>query len=235
MSIRKFAYAAILVVASAFILGSCSKDDEDDNEIDNYEYVDLGLPSGTLWATCNVGASKPEEYGNYYAWGETTSKSVYDWNSYKWCDNGSEYKISKYCTYEMYGSVDNKSELETEDDVANVGWGRKWRMPSWEQIKELINASNTTVVWTTKNGISGRLITSKKNGNSIFLPAAGYRGGDGDNFTGEGLYGFYWYRSLSSSDSNNALILLFGSNPSLELLGIPRCYGASVRPVRLEK
>ena len=69
MSIRKFAYAAILVVASVFILGSCSKDDDDDNEIDNYEYVDLGLPSGTLWATCNVGASKPEEYGNYFAWG----------------------------------------------------------------------------------------------------------------------------------------------------------------------
>ena len=97
---------------------------------EEHEYVDLGLPSGTLWATCNVGASKPEEYGDYYAWGETEPKEVYDWSTYRWC-NGGRTSLTKYNTKSSYGIVDNKTELELEDDAAYVNWG-----PSWHTFAE---------------------------------------------------------------------------------------------------
>ena len=107
--------------------------------IDNHEWVDLGLPSGTLWATCNVGANTPEEYGDYFAWGETEPKDYYGWNTYKWC-NGSRYTLTKYCTDSSYGYngfVDNKAELDPEDDAAYVNWGSSWRIPTTEQQCEL--------------------------------------------------------------------------------------------------
>ena len=133
--------------------------------------VDLGLPSGTLWASCNVGASSPEESGDAFAWGETEPVREYDWNNpwsnYKWC-NGSSDTLTKYCTDSDYGTVDNLTELEPEDDAAWVNWGPMWRMPSEEQFDEL--AENCTWKWSTKNGVEGRLITGP-NGNSIFLPA----------------------------------------------------------------
>ena len=133
-----------------------------------HEYVDLGL--SVKWATCNVGATTPEGYGDYFAWGETEPKTTYSWSTYKWC-NGTERTITKYCTDSDYGTVDNKSTLELTDDAAHVNWGGKWRMPTDDELCELISSSNCTWTWTTQNGVNGYKVTSKKNGNSIFLSA----------------------------------------------------------------
>ena len=137
-------------------------------KIDGFDYVDLRLPSGTLWATCNVGASSPTECGNYYAWGETEEKSDYDWYNYKWC-YGNCYSLTKYCTYSYYGYVDNKTVLDPKDDVAHVKWGGSWRMPTFEEQKELLHECSWE--WTELNGVNGYRVTGP-NGNSIFLPAA---------------------------------------------------------------
>ena len=191
-----------------------------------HEYIDLGLPSGLKWATCNVGATKPEEYGGYYAWGETEEKENYSWSTYKWC-NGSENTLTKYCTNSYYGTVDNKTTLDPEDDVAHVKWGGSWRMPTIEEQKELLN--NCTWTWTTQNGIKGYKVTSKTNGNSIFLPAAGYRYGTGLDLSGSN--GFYWSSSLGGYyGSNGAYNLDFGSG-GCGWDDDLRCYGQSVRPV----
>lgn len=164
----------------------------DDGE---HDFVDLGLPSGTLWATMNVGAEAPEDYGDYFAWGETEEKDSYDWSTYKWC-NGSKNTLTKYCTKSSYGYngfVDNKTELDPEDDAATANWGSGWRMPSLTQIQELVN--NCTNEWTTKNGVNGRLFTSNINGASLFLPAAGRYD---DELRDLGTYGNYWLRTLYS-------------------------------------
>ena len=196
--------------------------------IDGHESVDLGLPSGTLWATMNIGASSPEDYGDYFDWGETTTKSTYNWSTYKYC-NGSENTLTKYCISYKYGTVDNLTELELSDDAAYVNWGGNWRMPSYDQFTELINSVYTTTEWTSVNGKYGRKITSKSNGNSIFLPAAGNR-------YNSSLYaadsdGYYWSRSLNTSYSNLVYILWIGSN-NVSAGGNERGCGRSVRPVR---
>lgn len=195
-------------------------------------YVDLGLPSGTLWATCNIGANCPEEYGDYFAWGETTGynegKTKFDWNSYFDSDD--------------YGSIFNKydnngelTELELADDAAYVNWGPAWRMPSIEQFDELINSSNTTTEWTTKNGVYGRKITSKTEGftdRSLFLPAAGYFYHLSNN--SEGIVGHYWSRTFSSDSPCNARFLGFYSD-KIGTADYYRYYGRSVRPVRISE
>ena len=156
MKALKFIWATSLCVALSMGIISCGHE---------HEYVDLGL--SVKWATCNMGASSPEEYGDYYAWGETETKSTYDWNTYKWC-KGSENTLTKYCTDSDYGTVDNKTVLDPEDDVAHVKWGGNWRMPTDAEIEEL--RENCIWKWTTQNGKNGYKVTSKKNGNSIFLP-----------------------------------------------------------------
>ena len=195
-------------------------------------YVDLGLPSGTLWATCNIGANSPEEYGDYFAWGETegfnSGKTNFSWSTYKWC-NGSYDSLTKYNTSSEYGSIDKMTELDLEDDAAYVNWGPEWRMPSLGQFEELINSSYTTTTWTTQNGVYGRKITSKKNGNSIFLPAAGYRYISSLNY--DGSYGDYWSRSLHSDSPGSAWRLLFYSSYIGTSNDYGRCSGRSVRPV----
>ena len=201
-----------------------------DDTLDGHEYVDLGLPSGTLWATCNVGANSPEEYGDYYAWGETEPKSDYSWSTYKYC-KGSSSTMTKYCTNSSYGTVDNKTELEPSDDAATANWGSNWQMPSLEQCKELINSSYTTTTWTTMNGVNGRMIVSKSNGNSIFLPAAGCR--DDTSLSNAVSGGNYWSRSLNTSGSNYAYYLSFSSSNIYTYYG-DRYYGRSVRPVRVQ-
>lgn len=200
-------------------------------------YVDLGLPSGTLWATCNIGANSPEDYGDYFAWGETegykSGKTNFSWSTYKWC-NGSSSSLTKYNNYSSsYGTVDGKTELDLEDDAAYVNWGLEWRMPSKAQFEELINSSYTTTEWTTLNGVKGRKITSKKNGNSIFLPAAGYR--SGSSLYGTGSYGIYWSRTLYSDGPNNAWSLDFNSSSIYTSYFGYRYCGRSVRPVRLSE
>jgi hypothetical protein len=173
--------------------------------IEDHEWVDLGLPSGTLWATMNVGAKVPEEYGDYFAWGETAPKQVYSWSTYKWC-NGSQNTITKYCTNSDYGMVDNKTQLVLGDDAAYVNWGALWRMPTKEQEKELIDKCTWTE--TTQNGVYGLLVTGP-NGNTIFLPATGGRFDDGLNLTGS--HGGYWSRTLYEYESNKSCGLFFGS------------------------
>ena len=141
------------------------------------EYVDLGLPSGTLWATRNIGASRPEDYGDYFAWGETAPKEIYNYDNYKWPD------------YSKYNEIDSLTELEPEDDAAYVNWGPTWRMPTDEQYDELFNFCSWQ--WTQQEGVNGVLLTSP-NGNTIFLPAAGERWFD--DLAGNGTVGQYWTR-----------------------------------------
>ncbi len=193
--------------------------------------IDLGLPSGMKWACCNVGASSPEDYGDYFAWGETMPQSgnAYSWESYKWC-NGSWKTLTKYCTRSDYGNdgfVDNKTMLDAEDDAAHVNWGGDWRMPTIAEFDEL--RANTTSEWTTQNGVNGRKFTSKTNGKSIFLPAAGYR------WNGElyyaGSLGGYWSSTLYEGGPFRARYLGFDSW-DVYTYGSNRYGGQSVRPVR---
>jgi len=201
---------------------------------DAHEWVDLGLPSGTLWATCNVGASSPDEYGDYFAWGETTKKNNYTWGTYKYC-KGSEKTLTKYCTQSSYGYngyTDSQTELLPEDDAATVNWGSGWQTPSIAQCKELYNSSYTTKTWTTQNGVKGHKVTSKSNGNSIFLPATGFR--DGTTLNEPGENGDYWSRSLSTKSSYLTYDMDGSPNGSWDD-GYKRCAGQVVRPVRVKK
>jgi hypothetical protein len=192
------------------------------------EYVDLCLPSGTLWATCNVGANSPEEYGCHFAWGETQPKTVYNWDTYLYC-NGSENTLTKYCTNSSYGYLgftDNLTLLEANDDAATANWGTDWRTPTKEEWKELLE--NTTHIWTTQGGVNGWLFSASC-GNSIFLPASGTSWIDGHGEVGD--YGYYCSSSLSIDHPNFAWTLYFGSNDC----GTYESYrgaGESVRPVR---
>ncbi|MBQ7526628.1 MAG: hypothetical protein IJT11_02735 [Bacteroidaceae bacterium] len=188
--------------------------------------------------------NSPEEYGDYFAWGETAPKDVYNWSTYKWMNAGqSSYsQINKYtfadgqmeaCWYSNGTFVgDGKTELAPEDDAATANWGSGWQMPSFDQIKELCNSSNTTTEWTQVNGVNGRKITSKSNGNSIFLPAAGYR--SGTSLSSAGSYGYYWSRSFDTSYSDYAYGLYFGSD-SVVWLSYGRGSGSGVRPVRVQE
>ena len=189
-----------------------------------HAYVDLGLPSGLKWATCNVGATKPEEYGNYYAWGGTTPKTTYDWSTYKWC-NGSDDTMTKYCTDSDYGTVDNKTVLDPKDDAASVNMGGSWRMPTKAEQDEL--RTECTWTWTTLNDVNGYNVEGP-NGNSIFLPAAGYRGSSGLNKAGS--YGIYWSSSLNTRYSDCAYDLYFNSD-NVDWSYDYRYYGQSVRGV----
>ena len=157
-------------------------------ENSNHEYIDLGL--SVKWATCNVGANNPEEYGDYFAWGEVEPKMEYNWRTYKWCE-GVQNTQTKYCTNSSNGTVDNKTVLDKEDDAAAVNWGGAWRMPTKEEQDEL--HQQCTWTWTTQNGVNGYTVTGS-NGNSIFIPAAGYRGDSSLSFAGG--YGYYWSSSL---------------------------------------
>ena len=193
------------------------------------EYVDLGL--SVKWATFNVGATKPEEPGDYFAWGETETKSEYYLSNYKWC-NGGEEKLTKYCTNSSYwdssAPMDNKTVLDAEDDAASATWGGSWRMPTdaeWTELRE-----NCTWTWTSNysgTGIAGRVVTAG-NGNSIFLPAAGYW-----NYTSlanVGFVGEYWSSSLYTGYPSHALHVGFVDDVvrwSRDSRGI----GFSVRPV----
>lgn len=196
---------------------------------DNHMYVDLGLTSGTLWATCNVGASNPEEYGDYFAWGETEPKDIYDLSTYKWC-NGSINTLTKYCYESTYGIVDNITELDPEDDAAWMNWGEKWRMPTYDQLIEL--RTQCTWTWTMRDGVNGRLVTGP-NGNSMFLPAAGLR--EGDSPSSDGSLGFYWSRELSTPHPHYSYRLTFSLNGWEETHTSGRWLGFSVRAVRVSQ
>ena len=191
-----------------------------------HDYIDLGLPSGTKWATCNVGATKPEGYGDYFAWGEYSAKSSFSWHNYKYVVGGNSKRVTKYCNDSKYGNngfTDNLPELQNSDDPA-TSWGSGWHMPTNEQWNELLK--NTTSTWTNQNGVNGRLFTGK-NGQSIFLPCAGKFWGDGAQYVGS--MGGYWSKTFVSSTHGRQLYIHPGSAFMREEF---RINGYSVRPVR---
>ena len=187
------------------------------------EAVDLGL--SVKWATCNIGASKPEEYGDYYAWGETEIKTNYSSSNYKF---GSS-------SFSMYSTVDGKTVLDPADDVAHVKLRGGWRMPTDAEWAELMD--NCTWTWTSnynRTGVAGRIVKSRKMGytsNSIFLPAAGFR--NFASLSNTGSYGDYWSSSLNTDSPYNAWSIGFssGSSGSVGWDSRSRYYGQSVRPV----
>ena len=195
---------------------------------DIYGSVDLGL--SVEWATCNVGANKPEEYGDYFAWGETKQKKEYTWSSYEWC-NGTEKTLTKYCSVKKYGYkryVDNKIELGWFYDAAAINKGSSWRMPTDAEWTEL--RAKCTWTWSTLNGVYGYKVTSKTNGNSIFLPAAGLQVNSKPNNRGD--IGYYWSSSLPADHPSNAWSVWFNYTSTYRYYS-PRSYGYSVRPVRV--
>lgn len=201
----------------------------------NHQYVDLGL--SVKWATCNVGALKPEDFGDYYSWGEIGPKlgnTLTNYRFYKKGNSVNDAKFTKYCTNSDKGTVDKKTTLDPEDDVAHVVWGGSWRMPTKEEMDELRN--NCTWTWFYEGnpefgGVAGYKITSKKAGYKdryIFLPAAGYR--DITNNHNVRSNGYYLSRSLSKDSNNCASILFF--TPGYNIGDIYyRHLGLSIRPV----
>ena len=241
------AIAAIMLIVAAIIVTGCNKSDEPNNGGDNngqndntidlsgtlngHDWVNLGLPSGTLWATCNVGSEAPDGCGDYFAWGETEPKASYNWGTYKYC-NGNIHTLTKYCNnsnYGLDGFVDTLTILEAIDDAATANWGAGWCTPSKEQWQELRN--NTTSIWTSLNGKEGQLF-SAANGMSIFLPALGYC--LNDEVHEFSSYGDYWSSSLGNDSSYNGVgvwYIYFFSEDYYMYYG-SRSWGLSIRPVR---
>ncbi len=210
---RKFTLLALLCLCFVGVASA--------QTTNGHEYVDLGLPSGTLWATCNVGATSPEGYGDYFAWGETEPKSTYDWSTYKWAQYNSStsgWEMTKYTNTET-------ETLEAADDAATVNWGGDWRIPTVTEYQELVD--NCTWTWTTLNGVNGYSIVGN-NGNSIFFPAAGSNFGSGVSDVGS--FGGYSSSSLFLDGGVDAHVLSIGSS-NYELGFSWRCYGRSIRPV----
>ena len=176
--------------------------------------IDLGLPSGTLWACCNVGADKPETRGGTYAWGEMGAKSYYDWSTYSYCDG-----VSGTC-HKLGSDI-----AGTQYDVAHILWGGPWVMPNYEQIKELVN--NCSFTWTKMNDVKGCLFTGPSGG-TIFLPSGGYRGIYG--VFNNGYKGYYWSSTQHTSNSDKAYLLQFDEDGAYSK-SLDRRYGPRVRPV----
>lgn len=227
----------VSVALLTFGMASCERNGDDNGGLNNSNtpsnptnpttgnWVDLGLPSGLLWAKCNLGATTPEKYGNYYAWGEIASKSVYTWDTYIYGDYDGLIRIYKYNPCADYGTVDNKIVLESEDDAASVVLAAGARMPTQAEWQELID--NTTVEWTTENDIHGRKFTAA-NGNSLFLPAAGFMYDAELCLAGE--LGAYWSSSLFEEIPSVAFSLDFQSD-GMDMIYFERFYGRSVRAV----
>lgn len=244
---KKTIYYAFVFAAMSLLIIACRKDEDGETSSNGgkapsaVKAVDLDLPSGTLWATMNVGANSPEEYGNYYAWGETKAygeedvsnsqnysfagsykKEWYDWNTLKWCNDTEGYSFSKY------GIVDNKKVLELADDAAYVNWGKNWRMPTNAEIQEL--RDNCTWTWTFKNNVKGYKVSSKIDSSKyIFLPAAGYR--DESSLHNAGSDGYYWSSSIYENYSHLQWCLIFFDYHIYDTENM-RCRGLCVRPVR---
>ena len=202
------------------------------NNNNGHQFVDLGLPSGTLWATCNVGASTPEELGDFYAWGETETKADYSWSTYKWC-NGDKCSVSnptltKYCDRGGYGLMDGKVSLELEDDVAHVKWGGDWHIPTQVEFQELMD--NCTIEWIKIADKQHAYKFTSANGNSILMPASGEW--SNTNFYNDDFN--YWSADLANNKSNNIWVVNYLSNNSIEFSGSGRYRGFAVRPVLSE-
>ena len=181
-----------------------------------HEYVDLGL--SVKWATCNVGANSPEEYGDYFAWGETSTKETYDY------DNCPTYGLS-ISELQSQGYIDSEGNLTSQYDAATANWGGDWRMPTYDELNELRNRCTWT--WTTQNGVNGYNVEGPS-GASIFLPAAGDRFGSSLLYAGSS--GYYWSSTPSEGNDLSADILRFYSG-SHDMSGYARFEGHSVRSI----
>ena len=219
----------IAVVAIGLVFFTSCETSIEENGVGKHkghEYVDLGLPSGLKWATCNIGAESPEEYGDYFSWGEVAPKEYYDWSRYKYGLDADQ--LTKYCNSSDYGKdgfIDDKTVLELKDDAATANWGGKWRMPTLEEQEEL--RDNCTWTQTLQNGVDGYKVTGP-NGNSIFLPFAGFMDGGVLYLAGE--LGGYWGSSLGTGIPSLAGIMYFISD-LVDVERLNRYYGQSVRPV----
>ena len=216
-----------LMVLVAFVFSSCGGNSTSENK--GPEYVDLGLPSGTKWATFNLGATIPEELGDYYAWGATEKRDYFSWGNYKWCE-GDEKTLTKYCTSSNYGTSDYKTILDPSDDAARVQWGENWRMPTKEEFKELFRECNWQL--GTLNGVYGYTAVGP-NGNSIFLPFSGLHGERGILDYKEA--GCYWSTSLDSEYVDKANCLYISPGYVDDKHNEWRYYGLSIRPVYVNK
>lgn len=236
----------VVTLLAAALLSSCSSSDDDvtinPNALD-HAIADLGLPSGTLWATMNVGATSPEGYGDYFAWGETEpyyngdSQSPLTWKTgktagYNWASytKFGTYDLSAYPDYGFtkYNTTNGPTILKSADDAATANWGSAWRMPTYDEWKELIN--NTDHEWATINGVNGRKFMKKTDRSVfIFLPAAGYR--YDTSLSGRGMRGYYWSSELYEGYSDRTWDLYFESGRVDACFNVLRCNGFSVRPV----
>ena len=193
------------------------------------EAVDLGL--SVKWATFNIGANKPEEYGDYFAWGETEPKDSYKWSTYE-LGQSKNGPFSKYVLDSTYGTVDHKTVLDLSDDAAHINWGGDWRVPTKEEVAELMNTDNCSWTWATKNGVPGFKVTSRKSGftaNSIFLPANGMK--NGTSLSDGGTMGNYWTSSVSTDYPYFAISPFFDSS-NKDSGNCSRYIGLGVRPVQ---
>ena len=178
------------------LAAGCKKDNGGNGTYNGHDYIDLGLPSGTMWATCNVGADNPEDYGDYFAWGETQSKASYSESNYVYSHGGYN-QLTKYCSQSDFGFdgfIDDLTALESSDDAATANWGEGWSTPTYNQWVELLRKCSHS--WTTRNGVNGCLFTAR-NGNSIFLPAASSRRDDDSRIVGDD--GCYWSNTLNKT------------------------------------
>jgi len=191
---------------------------DDSGYIDGHYYVDLQLPSGTLWASTNIGASSSTEYGSYFAWGETSPKQEYTKSSYVWFDSSTNSYAAIYFGSSPY------SELWPNHDAATANWGSNWQMPSREQFRELVNSQYTYSGWTTLNGVSVLKVESKVNSNVIYLPAAGWINGTAVGFAG--TQGTYWSRSSGMLND------FYFTQSSAGMVSDTSYFGMPVRPVR---
>ncbi len=191
------------------------------------EAVDLGLPSGTLWASCNIGASKPEEFGDYFSWGETEPKASYKLEEYRHFKPGQENVTAIRRAFADLG----KDIAGTQYDVAHVKWGDEWQMPSLGQIQEL--ETNCVWVWTPLNDVAGYKVTSKTNGNSIFLPAAGSKASQ--RTSNIGVYGLYWTSTLAYDGPSGGCNMLIQQGSDRRRQTSSRALGYTVRAVQVVK
>ena len=233
---KKFFYLfALVAICLCFVQCETEKIGQNGTH-EGHEYVDLGL--SVKWATCNVGAIAPEGFGDYFAWGEVETKEVYNLKTYKHCEDTID-AITKYChnkEFGLNGFVDNKLELDLEDDAAHVNWGGKWRIPTADELDDL--RYSCTWEWTTQNGVIGLLGTSRVEGytdRTIFFPAAGYMLEDSLQYGEDYIFGLYWSKSahdyLDPLYSSSVFLFLKNSDRIEFNYFYPRFVGATVRAV----
>lgn len=194
--------------------------------------IDLGLPSGRLWAAYNIGSTSPwDENCSYFAWGETEPKDTYSWGNYKYCKDGDGHKLTKYCTeieFGYNGFTDNKSKLRDEDDTATVNWGNDWRMPTVDDFKELYKyCENRWDADYKEHGVPGQVFKSKSA--EIFFPAVGSMD---TTLSNTSLYGLYWSSLGNAGSPYDALCLVFDFKYTHPDTRCTRCVGLPVRAVR---